>query len=401
MRRKTTGMSYLVLVPAAVLLVLLSACENGQPGVDAGGAVPGAFTAEPVDSEALSTDTLDYERWIVSEPVFTPGPAGTFDDVAVKDPTIVYYDGAYHLFYTSKAAKATQESLEYVGSGGSGLGYASAPTLEELDAAERFNLNAIVDEVVIAAQVFYFEPHELWYLVAQTAIDTESRLAPIYLTNPDISDVEGWSDPVVIQPQRPNGKFWIDFWVICDDETAHFFYTDHAGGLFRMETPIGEFPDGLSDAEEIEVLTTSGETEIGTWRLHEASHIYYVESTGEYLNVMEAVYPHPTRAPYWDSRNRFMFAMVADDLRGPWRRVESDHNEFAGDPARLFREDGERSDYDQVSHFEVIRSGYDQRLTIDDYRLEILFQAFDADETPDDYDYNLLPWELAVMRNYE
>ena len=95
-----------------------------------------------------------------------------------------------------------------------------------------------------------------------------------------------------------------------------------------------------------------------------------------------------------------MFMMVADKLEGPWYRVEADENEFAGDPAYLFNEDGSPSKYDQVSHFELIRSGYDQKLEIEDFRLDLLFQAFDAKRIGDDYDYNDLPWELAVMKNY-
>ena len=41
---------------------------------------------------------VDDDRWIVSEPILQAGPKGTFDDVAVKDPTIVFYNSKYHLF---------------------------------------------------------------------------------------------------------------------------------------------------------------------------------------------------------------------------------------------------------------------------------------------------------------
>ena len=58
---------------------------------------------------------LQYKKWVVSEPLLTKGPSGTFDDAAVKDPSIVYYKGKYHLFYTSKSTKSTRESLKYVG----------------------------------------------------------------------------------------------------------------------------------------------------------------------------------------------------------------------------------------------------------------------------------------------
>ncbi len=44
--------------------------------------------------------------------------------------------------------------------------------------------------------------------------------------------------------------------------------------------------------------------------------------------------------------------------------------------------------------------GFDERLEVNDYQLEVMFQAFDAADTPDTYDYDNLPWELLIMRNY-
>ena len=341
-----------------------------------------------------------YKKWVVSKPVFTPGPKGTFDDVAVKDPTIVYYNGNYHMFYTSKASMEARRQLTYSGTGGSCTAYVCAPTLETLNEGRRSNLSEMYKSVIIAPQVFYFRPHKLWYLIAQTTVDGQPDLAPIYMTNPNIEDVNGWSMPQIIKTRKSNNGFWIDFWVICDDEKAHLFYTDHEGSLFRFECPIEQFPHGYADEKEKKVMTERGENTKGRWRLHEGSHIYYVKKEKKYLALLEAVYPHPTRKNYWDSRSRFMFAMVADKLEGPWRRVEADQNEFAGNPACLVNEDGSRSHYDQVSHFELIRSGYDERLEIEDFNLQLLFQAFDADGIGSDFKYDFLPWELAIMKNY-
>jgi len=341
-----------------------------------------------------------YEKWSVSEPVFKPGAKGTFDDISVKDPTLVFYNGKYHMFYTSKATKETAKNIDYLSRGQSGVGYVAAPTLEGLQDAKRYNLDAIMKYIIVAPQVFYFEPQKLWYIVAQTTVKGRPDLMPIYLTNPDIEDVHGWSKPKFFKTKKSDNRFWIDFWVICDDAKAHLFYTDHAGSIFRFECPIEKFPEGYANEQEETVLTVRGETEIGRWRLHEANHVYYVKSENKYLQLIEAVYPHPTRKNYWDSRTRFMFAMVADKLEGPWERVEPKLNEFAGDPANLFNEDGSKSAYDQVSHFELIRSGYNQRLEIEDYNLQLLFQAFDAENIGDGYDYDELPWELAIMKNY-
>ena len=335
-----------------------------------------------------------YTRWTVGKPILKAGAAGTFDSVSVKDPTIVRHGGKWHVFYTSKPNRNQRQFVD-------GVGYVSAPTLAGLNRAKRHNINAIVGDEVIAPQIFYFRPHKLWYLIAQTPCDGPSQLEPIYLTNPDIDDVEGWSKPRIIKTnRRDTDGFWIDFWVICDQHKAHLFYTDHAGSMFRLETPIDQFPQGFEESREHLAVTVHGKDATGPWRLHEASHIYYVSDKGKYLALLEAVRPHPTKKNYWDSRNRFMFAMVADSLEGPWERVEADENDFMGIPEYVFNEDGSPTDYDQISHPELIRSGFDERLEIKDYRLRILFQAFDAGGTPDTYDYNMLPWELNVMRNH-
>ena len=345
-------------------------------------------------------ENLVYKQWKVSDPVFTNGGNGSFDEISVKDPTIVYFKGRYHLFYTSISSYETRGKLPYVGKNGAGTGYVSAESLEDLNKGERFNICEITKSVIIAPQVFYFEPQKLWYLIAQTPVDARPNLQPVYLTNPDIGDPYGWSQPQILKTSKTNDGFWIDFWVICDAAKAHLFYTDHEGSLFRFECPLNEFPLGFADKKEETVLTERGENSIGRWRLHEASHIYYVKSTGKFLNLLEAVYPHPARKYYWESRNRFMFAMMADKIEGPWHRVEPDMNEFMGDPAYLFKADGSKSELDQVSHPELIRSGYDQKMEIDDLKLDLLFQAFDADTIGSGYDYTYLPWKLRVMRNY-
>lgn len=338
---------------------------------------------------------FQYKKWTVSNPLFLPGKTGEFDDVAVKDPTIVFYNGKYHMFYTSKASK----KAEFLSKGKSAVGYVAAETLEGLQSAERFNLDEIYKTVIVAPQVFYFEPQKKWYLIAHTLVEGRPDIMPIFMTNDNIENVNGWSQPEELKTKKSHNGFWIDFWVICDDKKAHLFYTDHEGGLFRMECPLENFPHGFASAREETVLAIRGENEKDRWRLHEASHTYYVKKEKKYLTLLEAIYPHPTRKNYWDSRSRFMFAVVADKLEGPWYRVEASENEFAGDPANLFNADGSPSKYDQVSHFELIRSGYDQKLEIEDFNLDLLIQGFDAKNIGTDYDYNDLPWELALISN--
>lgn len=355
-----------------------------------------------LQADRISGETvLPYEHWTVSDTLMVGGPEGSFDDVAAKDPAIVFFDNNYHLFYTTKLRRETAKKHNYVGPQRAGLGYVTAPTLEGLHSAVRHDMNEVLGQVVIAPQIFFFEPQKMWYLIAQIPTPNDRpNLRPVFATNPDIRNVSGWSNIQEIPTSKANDDFWIDFWVICDENKAHLFYTDHRGSMFRMETPLGSFPDFSGSIDET-VLTVRGENEKGRWRMHEASHIYYVASAKKYLCLLEAAYPHPTRSNYWDSRSRFMIAMLADKLEGPWMRAEKGWEEFAGDPDQLYLPNGERAKYDQVSHFEIVRPSYDQHFEIPDLNFVLLFQGFDAKQTPDNFIYDDLPWELALMRNYD
>ncbi len=62
----------------------------------------------------------DEKKWILSNPLLYPGEKGSFDEVAVKDPSIVFYEGSWHLFFTARSAK------QYT------IGHASVDKLTEL-----------------------------------------------------------------------------------------------------------------------------------------------------------------------------------------------------------------------------------------------------------------------------
>ena len=84
-------------------------------------------------------------RWAVVDPLLSPGPEGSFDEVAVKDPSIVFFEETWHLFYTARS------KTDYT------TGYVSAKKLTGLQSAPRHELRMIRGEsrYGCAPQIFY------------------------------------------------------------------------------------------------------------------------------------------------------------------------------------------------------------------------------------------------------
>ncbi|MGV3485670.1 MAG: non-reducing end alpha-L-arabinofuranosidase family hydrolase [Planctomycetaceae bacterium] len=65
-------------------------------------------------------------------------------------------------------------------------------------------------------QVFYFTPHQKWYLIYQLEDSSrEIAFGPCYSTTDDINDPASWSVPTPLYSKKPaNLQGWLDFWVI-------------------------------------------------------------------------------------------------------------------------------------------------------------------------------------------
>jgi endo-1,4-beta-xylanase len=357
---------------AAILIFISLSCSDNQPSIPS-------------------------LQWTITGTILLPRPASPLDNIAVKDPSIVYFNGQYHLFYTAKSKKVTEGGLEYH----TGCAYVHAPTLETLNDADRISIDSITGIAMIAPQVFYFKPGKCWYLIAHTPVlkDELARLTPVFTRNPDIENPAGWSEPEEIMTCKIDQGFWIDFWVICDNEQAWIFYADQKGSVFRLGCRLEEFPQGFSRSSPACALHVDHMDEPEPWRMFEAVHVYYVEKEDDYLAILEGAYAHPSLEGQVDSRNRFIFGMRADSLNGTWERIEPGQNQFLAEAKNIRSPKGSRLPYTQVSHPELIRAGYDQELVIADYNLSMIFQTFDGSAVPDSYNYNDLPWELILMKN--
>lgn len=129
---------------------------------------------------ALTVMCQENQNWNITKPVFEKGNPGSFDETSVKDPSIVFYENAWHLFYTARG------NNEYT------TGYVSAKELKDLNKAPRFELKQIRGKTKYgcAPQVFYFSPQKKWYLIYQ---NRDSNYQPVFSTNSEIAKPELWT----------------------------------------------------------------------------------------------------------------------------------------------------------------------------------------------------------------
>jgi hypothetical protein len=265
---------------------------------------------------------------------------------------VVFYNNLYHVFATVFDTSRNAWSAVYLNFSG----FAKASEATQVSLA-----NKPVGDAV-APEVFYFRPHNKWYLIYQWGAK--------YSTSTDIANPDSWATPKPLLSGGPaNG---IDYWVICDDTHCHLFFSGDDGKLYRSKVTIANFPNFVG----YEVVMTD---EVG--KLFEASNIYKVEGANKYLLMVEAYGP------------RYFRSWTATSLDGPWAPLaEKQSAPFAGAANVTF--EGLKWSED-VSHGEMIRSGYDERLTINACNMQYLYQGVDpASKAP----YPELPYRIGLLK---
>jgi endo-1,4-beta-xylanase len=305
--------------------------------------------------------------WSASAPLLEPVSDAAHDLVAVKDPTVVRYDNRWHV-YASSVTRSGVYGMVYT----SFEDWAGAPSAGwyHMDQTPGF------DTYVAAPQLFYFTPQNKWYLVFQSG-------PPMYSTADEPGDPTRWTRPAPFYESTPAvitaNDGWLDFWVICDDAFCHLFFSDDHGRWYRSKTAVADFPNGFGDP-----IVVMQDEEAG--RLYEASNVYQVAGTNQYLALIEA----------YDSTSnfrRYFRSFTAESLDGPWQPLrDSGNTPFAGKSNVTFEG---AAWTDDISHGELIRAGYDERLTIDACRFAYLFQGFDP--ATDTSEYNSIPWKLGLL----
>ncbi|MGW1780549.1 non-reducing end alpha-L-arabinofuranosidase family hydrolase [Streptomyces sp. NPDC002143] len=304
--------------------------------------------------------------WSSGGQLIAPKPDSTHAIAGIKDPSVVYHNGKYHVF-ASVASPA-----------GYGLVYLSFSDWSQAGSATHHYLDrtAIGAGYRAAPQVFYNTRQGLWYLVYQTGNASFS-------TNPDIGNPDGWSAPRnfyasmpdIIRQNIGNG-YWVDMWVICDSANCYLFSSDDNGHLYRSRTTLAQFPNGFTD-------TVIALQDSNRYALFEASNVYKVQGGNQYLLLVEAI---------GSDGRRYFRSWTSGSIAGSWTPLAAtEANPFARASNVTFPSGSWTRD---ISHGELLRAGNDQTLTVPSCRFQYLYQGKDPNAGGD---YNSLPWRLGLL----
>jgi hypothetical protein len=322
--------------------------------------------ASPISNDLTSRQSSSLPtsfKWSSSGPLIVP-KSDSHNLAGIKDPSIVYYNGEYHVF--ASTAKASGYNLVYINF--KDFSSANSAQFHYLDQSK------IGTGYRAAPQVFYFAPQKLWYLVYQNG-------NAAYSTNADISNPAGWSAPKNFFASQPSiitqniGKGnWVDMWVICDTANCHLFSSDDNGHLYRSQTSVSNFPNGFGS-------TVIALSDPNPNNLFEASNVYNVG--GKYLLLVEAV---------GSDGARYFRSWTTTSLSGKWTPLaDSQNNPFARSNNVAFSGTPWTK---SISHGELVRTNVDQTMTVSPCKLRYLYQGLNPTATGT---YDGLPWKLGLL----
>lgn len=305
------------------------------------------------------------KMWQYGDPLIAPEQRKNNPSRAQKDPTVVRYSGQWHVFMTVKLP------------GRSAIEYCSFANWKDAHQSERTILKVSNSDYYCAPQVFYFAPEEKWYLIYQMGVPGRKKMWVAYSTTSTIEKPETWTQARPIldggedDPRIVGG---LDYWVICDDRHAYLFLTSLDGRMWRLRTPLGEFPRGFGDCQL--ALRTA---------IFEASHTYRIKGRNQYLTIVEE-----------NGRRRYYKAYLADSLDGRWHPLaDTVERPFAG-WTNIRPAPGTDAWTDNVSHGELVRAGFDQTLTVDPSHLCMVFQGM-LEEHKAGKGYGQFQWRIGML----
>ena len=303
--------------------------------------------------------------WLAGPALICPVSDAAHQVVAVKDPTVVFHGGRWHVFST----------VAFRG-GGWSMEYRSFRDWSVAGKAKPFFLDANPNLAGYhcAPQVFYFRPRKAWFLIFQSQ-------QPQYSTSSDIDKPMSWSKPrdfFRTKPASLGDETWIDYWFIGDEEFMYLFFTGDNGKFYRSRTRVRDFPDGMSEPE---VIISARKEDF-----FEATHIYRLGSRGRYAALVEAA------GPKWE---RYYRLFTADSLGGAWKDEGNTFEKPWAGIANVKFKAGVAPWTVDISHGELLRQGCDERMVVEPRNLRFLIQG--RDPGSDGLEYGKLPYRLGLL----
>lgn len=317
-------------------------------------------------------------QWSSSGVLISPKPDPTHDILAIKDPSVVRFGNRWIVYATTVTTAGRRTLLE---TDFANWSQAAAAPQHFLDT----NPNIGTAGYRAAPELFYFAPQHLWYLVYQTGDHQAGNYLPSYSTSTNPLDPQSWSAPKNFLDSRPpivadnigNGA-WLDMWVICDDVDCYLFSSDDNGHLYRSQTTVADFPNGFGN-------TVISLQDPNKDNLFEASNIYKVRGTKQYLLDVEAI---------GSDGRRYFRSWTSPSLGGQWTPLaDTEANPFIRSNDVTFAP-GVTPWTQDFSHGEMIRAGFNQHLMINPCHLQFLYQGKDPSASGD---YSQLPWRLGLL----
>ncbi len=308
-------------------------------------------------------------KWSSSNVLISPKSDATHQLSAIKDPSVVYHNGRWHVFASTAST-----------SGAYNMVYLNFASWQEAASAQHHYLDqtAIGAGYKAAPQVFYFAPQELWYLVYQTGDNAA------YSTTADIANPKSWTAPKkfyangmpqIIKDNIGSG-YWVDFWNVCDSAKCYLFSSDDNGHLYRSETSLAAFPNGFTN-------TVIALQDSNKYRLWEAANVYKLKDSNTYLLLNEAI---------GGNGKRYFRSWTSSSIAGSWTPLaDTESNPFARSNNVTFSGTPWSQD---ISHGEMVRHTNDQTLTVNPCRLQYLYQGLNPSASGP---YNTLPWRLGLL----
>lgn len=309
-------------------------------------------------------------KWTVTGPMVSAMPDAKHAVISVKDPTVVRWRGKW-LVYATTADRRGAWNMEFL----------TFKNWRQAGTAKPYFMDATPGFAGYhcAPELFYFRPQKKWYLIYQSG-------PPTYSTADDPSKPESWTKPQPLFASRPaTVSAWLDFWVICDRAKCYLFFSGDNGNFYRSETWIGDFPKGWSTPRIAMHAGKAGD-------LYEASNTYRLKGRGEYLTLIEAM--------GGKTGKRYFRAFVASRLDGAWKplaQASTWDEPFLGEKNVSFAP-GVAAWTSNLSHGEMIRAGFDEKLEIDPKHLEFVFQGVSAGDAAKAANYSQIPWQLGIAR---